>query len=134
MQAPDHGNRKIALAIQHFGHPRAGADDRLQILAGEPLLLHTEFDSLDGVGRVHGIMLRLIDIDQGSQDLKTIPGCGAVFGTPELLEVGQRPLVIRLRLEAWLKALAQQNVIDHFMPHVAGGPGHISNFLPGADP
>jgi hypothetical protein len=49
VQPPDHGNRQTSPAVQHFRHARPRADEWLEVLAGQPLLLHAK---LDGCNRV----------------------------------------------------------------------------------
>ena len=72
MQATDHRDREPALSVQDLGDPSARADDLFQILSREPLLLHTELDRLDRIGRVHRVVLRLVRIDEGREHIQPI--------------------------------------------------------------
>ena len=56
----------------------------------EPLLLKTEANRLDWVGRVDEKMLLLVGIDQGREHVEAV-----LFPAPQVLDLAQRPLVIR---------------------------------------
>jgi hypothetical protein len=46
------------------------------------LLIHAELDRLDRIGRVHGIVRRLIAIDQRRQDIQAITVWGSALRAP----------------------------------------------------
>jgi hypothetical protein len=75
--------------------PRAFASQsKAPDLCASGLLLHAEFDRLDRIGRVHGIVLRLIGVDQGRQNIETIALKRLRFGSPQLLDLGERGFVV----------------------------------------
>ena len=75
MQAADHADREAALAVQDLHNAGSRADERLETLSREALLLHADLDRLDRIRRVHGIVLGLIGVDQRRQDVEAvIPG------------------------------------------------------------
>jgi hypothetical protein len=60
VQATDHCNRQSTLSVEDLGDPGARADYPFQVSSREPLLLHTKFDRLDRIGRIHGMVFCLI--------------------------------------------------------------------------
>jgi hypothetical protein len=50
MQTPDHVDRQASATIEDFGYASPAAEDPFQVLSGQALLLHPEFDRLDGSG------------------------------------------------------------------------------------
>lgn len=57
VQLANHFNRQAPRAIEHFGHPRAGAEYLFQIFASQVLLLHSKRDRFEWIGRIHGVVL-----------------------------------------------------------------------------
>ena len=74
----------------------SGTDDRLQISAREPLLLHAEFDRLDRVGRIDWVVIAFIGVDQDSKHIEPVSVWSARAGTPQPLDLHESRLVIRL--------------------------------------
>jgi redox-regulated HSP33 family molecular chaperone len=68
MQALHHTEAQGTLAIQHLGHPTAGADIGLEIAWRKPLLLHSELDRIDRIGRTDRVMFILVGFDQSNQN------------------------------------------------------------------
>jgi hypothetical protein len=50
----------------------ARANDLFQVSSREALLLHTELDGLDRIGRIHRIMLNLVRIDEGREHIQPV--------------------------------------------------------------
>lgn len=72
MHTPDHADRQTAFPVQHLRHARACSDDRLKVLASEPLLVHAELYGLDRIRGIHRIVPRLVGIDQRSEHVKAV--------------------------------------------------------------
>src|SRR5438105_1483455 len=70
MQAPDHLERERALAVQHFVDSIELTDHGHQVFGAEARLLHAELDRLDRIGQVHGEVLLLVGLDQGSENVQ----------------------------------------------------------------
>ena len=85
MQAADHRNRQSALSIQNLGDAGARAYNLLQVPSREPLLLHTEFDGLNGIRWVHWVVLRLIGIDEGREHIQSVTVGRSRLGAPKAL-------------------------------------------------
>ena len=99
MKTADYGDRQ--------GSPRlstsacGAAEDALQVLAGEALLLHPEFDRLDPIRRIHRVVLVLIGVDQDSEYLEPIPFRRARARTSQPFDLRKGHLVIRFVAD-WL--------------------------------
>jgi len=50
MQCSNHREGERALTVQDLRNARTGADQHLELLAGEPSLFQTELDGIDGIG------------------------------------------------------------------------------------
>lgn len=72
MQPPNHAQRESALAIEDFGDARAPAQNPFEILSRQPLLLHAEADGRDRIGRVDGVVLRLIGFDECRENVAAV--------------------------------------------------------------
>jgi hypothetical protein len=72
VQAADRCDRQPAFSAENLRNPGARTDDFFQISARESLLLHAELDRLNGIGRVHWMVLRLIRINQRRQYIQAI--------------------------------------------------------------
>jgi hypothetical protein len=97
VEAADHADRQAALAVQHLGDARAGADDWLESLPGESLLLHPKQDCFDGIGRVHRVMFGLVSVDERCQHVEAVALGRAGLRSPHPLDLGQRRFVVGLR-------------------------------------
>src|SRR5258708_35381451 len=97
MQTPDHPHRQPSFSVQYLGDASARADDLFQIPPGEPLLLHAEFDRLDGIRWVHRIVLSFIGVDQCCEHVETVAVAGSRLRTPEAFNLLERGLIIPLR-------------------------------------
>jgi hypothetical protein len=64
------GRQRLRLRTSETPGPRA--EHFLQVFARQTLLLHPELDRLDRVGRVHGIVLGLVGIDQRRQHVDPV--------------------------------------------------------------
>src|ERR1700730_4416763 len=105
MQAPDHADRKAALALQPFRPPRPRANPRLQILAAEALLLHPKLDRLDRIGRVDRIVLSFVGVDERGQHAGAVSFRRPRLGSPKALECDKSLLVVCRRAD-WLQVSA----------------------------
>src|SRR5512132_3219408 len=72
VKTADHADRKATLSVQHLGDPGSRADDALEILATEALLLHPKLNRVDGIRRVHRMMFGLIGVDQRCEHIQAI--------------------------------------------------------------
>jgi hypothetical protein len=54
VQRADHAQAERPLAREHLGDAGATADEGLQIILREPLLVHAEADSVNGIGKADG--------------------------------------------------------------------------------
>src|ERR1041384_1201895 len=73
MQLPDHFQGQRTASVEHLIHTIAAADEWNEIAWLETLLVHMEFDRLDWIGKIQGIVLLLPGLDQRDQDVETIP-------------------------------------------------------------
>ena len=62
--------------------PTSLSNDGVHVLLRQGLLIHAELDRLDRIGRVHGIVRRLIAIDQRRQDIQAITVWGSALRAP----------------------------------------------------
>src|SRR5262249_2174362 len=62
----------------------------------ETLLLHAELDRLDGIGRIHRVMLRLIGIDEGCEHIQAVAVAGSRLRAPKAFDLLERSLIIPL--------------------------------------
>ena len=108
VQTLDHLQTQAALAVAHLGHTTTGADVRLQIFGGESRLLHFELTGVDRVCWAERIMLTLISLDEGDQNLHLIGLRGPVRCLKNLLQ-----------------SLNPENAVDRFEP--AGNPDEPSS-------
>lgn len=90
MQTPDHRDRQCSFSVQNFGNAGTRADDLLQVPPGEPLLFHVEFDGLDGVGRVHRIVLGFIGIDERREHIQPVAVARPRLRAPQALDLLER--------------------------------------------
>src|SRR3989337_1622147 len=97
MQAADHPDRQSSLSVQNLGDAGTRADNLLQIPPGQSLLLHTEFDRLDGIGWVHRIVLSLIGIDECREHIQPVASARSRLCSPEALYLLERGFIIPLR-------------------------------------
>jgi hypothetical protein len=95
VQAADHVDRQASAAIEHFGDAGPGAENALQILSREPLLLDPELDRLDRIRWVDRVMLALIGVDQGSQHIEPVTFRRARAGAPQPIDLCQGYIVVR---------------------------------------
>src|SRR5216684_5229920 len=96
MQTPDHPDRQSSLSVQNLGDASTRTNDLLQVPPGEPLLLHTEFDRLDGVRWVHRIVFSLIGIDERCEHIETVAVARSRLRAPEALNLLERGFIIPL--------------------------------------
>src|SRR5947207_7418524 len=96
VQTSDHSYRESSLSVQDLGDAGAGADDLLQVAPGEALLIHTEFDRLDGIRRVHRIVLSLIGVDKRCEHIQSVAVARSRFCAPEALNLLERGFMIPL--------------------------------------
>ena len=89
MQTADHCDRQAPSPVQNLGDARPRPDNALQILAGEALLLHPKFYGLDRIWGIDWMVLILIGVDQGRQDIEPIPFRGTRRCAPQPLDVAQ---------------------------------------------
>lgn len=82
VKTPDHLDRQIAFAIEDLRHARPRADQWLEVLAGQTLLFHAELDRVYRIGRVHGMMLRLVCVDERSQNIESVSAGRPALGSP----------------------------------------------------
>ena len=72
VQTLDHLQTQAALAVENLGHTTTGADVRLQIFGGEPLLFHSELNGVDRVCGADRVMLALIRLNECDQNFHLI--------------------------------------------------------------
>ena len=51
-------------------------------------MFHTELDRLDGIGRVHRVVLRLVGVDQRRQDIEPVALGRTAGGAPQAVYGG----------------------------------------------
>jgi hypothetical protein len=56
VEAADHGEGEAACVVEDFGDAGAAADEGFEVAACEATLFHGEFDGLDGVWGVDGVV------------------------------------------------------------------------------
>jgi hypothetical protein len=95
VQTADHIDRQPSTAVEHFRDASAAAQDSLQVLACEGLLLHPEFDRLDRIRRIDRMLLVLMGVDQRSAHIEPISLWRARARTPQPLDLRKGGLVIR---------------------------------------
>jgi hypothetical protein len=77
-------SRSSALSTQNLGDAGACANDLLQVPSREPLLLHAELNGLNGVRRVHRMVLRFIGVDEGRKHIQAVTVGGSRLRGPAL--------------------------------------------------
>ncbi len=85
MQSPNHPNRERTLAIEHLRDTGTITKQRLQILARQSLLFHSKSDGVNRVWTINRLMLRFVNVNQGSKHIKAIAIGRTRLGTPETL-------------------------------------------------
>jgi hypothetical protein len=73
MKPPHHLERQRSLAVEHFMDPIAAAHERDQVARRQSLLLHVVFDGRNRVGQVKRIVLGFPSLDQGDENIESIP-------------------------------------------------------------
>src|SRR5256885_12165878 len=96
MQTPDHPHRESSFSVQNIGDASARANDLLQVRSGESLLLHTEFDRLNRVRRVHRIVFSLIGINERCEDVQSVAIARSRLRAPKAFNLLERGLIIPL--------------------------------------
>jgi len=73
MKPLNHPECQRTLSSQYLVYSVLPANDRDEVVYGETLLLHSEFDSLNRIREIDGIMFPLIGLDQGYKNIQSIP-------------------------------------------------------------
>src|SRR5947199_2523962 len=97
MKPPDHPDGKAAFAIKNLRHTGTGSDQRLKVLSRQPLAFHPELNGLDGIRRIHGIVLGLVRIDQDGEHVEAVTLWSSTLRAPQSLDFSERLPVVRLR-------------------------------------
>ena len=86
MKATNHRQRQWPAAIENLRDSTPGTKQRLEILAGEIHLLHSESDGIYGIRRINGVMFRLIVVDQNEENIKTVPLRRTLLRSPQIFD------------------------------------------------
>ncbi len=73
MKTTNHRQRQWPAAIENLRDSTPRTKQRLEILAREIHLLHSESDGVYRIRWVNGVMCRLIVVDENEQNIKTVP-------------------------------------------------------------
>src|ERR1700730_14770816 len=84
-------------AVKNLGYAGPCSDEFLQVSAREPLLVHTEFDCLNRIGRVHRIVLRLIGVDEGRKHIEPVAIARSRLSAPQAVDLLERSFIVPLR-------------------------------------
>lgn len=94
MKTTNHRQRQWPAAIENLRDSPPRAKQRLEILAREIHLLHSESDGIYGIRWVNGVMFRLIVVDQNEQNIKTVRLTCTRLRSPQIFDFAYRGVVV----------------------------------------
>src|SRR5216683_7480718 len=98
-EAPNHRQRQRAPAAEYLGNAALAADRRDQVDLLQPGLLHAELDGLDRVGQGHRMMLALIGLDEGGQNLEPVTLGRSRRRVKKSIDLAERQIIVGFGLD-----------------------------------